>query len=307
MFDLSTLSPEADAIVLRHEMQDHERQQANRSRIVRLQELRADRQRATSARDSLRAAKIVGGDNIKNNSAPDRDAKTETERLIRAEEIKIARLDPQIAALEASAPDACLTAVRIKSELDRLSSLTLDNVERPTMTLTDGERDAADALPRFRENVIQAKAAKRAALHQPLPAATVKEAARRQIHRLAARGVPMVRSLFAGGDIGWPKVAAPTTVGANYVQEIDAAALLAFLFEEQLVAKVEEIINITAGMHDAPMPMRERTAHFARLDAEIDYAERVEAAAVEQIIAEGGTASHRPDISVLAVLSLRAT
>jgi hypothetical protein len=110
--------------------------------------------------------------------------------------------------------------------------------------------------------------------------------------------------MFGGGNIAWPPIQGPTTVGANFNPQIDAAALLAFLFEDELAKKLDQLIEANADLSGS-LPLPQRANHLATLTAAIDEAERLEAAAVEAIVAEGGTAFHRPDISVLAVLSLR--
>jgi hypothetical protein len=93
-------------------------------------------------------------------------------------------------------------------------------------------------------------------------------------------------------------------VGANFNPQINAAALLAYIFEDALVEKLDELIDANANEGET-LSLPQRAKHVATLTAAIDEAERIEAAAVEQIIAEGGSAFHRPDSSVLAVLSLR--
>jgi hypothetical protein len=306
MFDTTSLPAEAQAIITRHQIQDDERLHASRSRLNHLQELRQSRLHEVRARDRTAANNKYNKDpkEKQNKSATPRDAEAEYKRMLAAFDTRIERLDTQIAKIEAEAPAACLTAPRILSELDRFSSSILEEVQRPEIVLIDGERDIADALPRFRENVRLAKAVKRAAKNEPLPAVEVKKAARRQIHRLAAQGVPMVRQMFGGGNISWPRIQGPATVGANFNPQIDAAALLAFLFEDELSKKLDQLIESNVDLSGS-LPLPQRAKHLATLTAAIDEAERIEAAAVEAIIAEGGDAFHRPDISVLAALSLR--
>lgn len=306
MFDFSSLPADAQAIINRHQIQDDERLHANRSRLTRLQELRQQRLHEVRARDRMAANNKYNKDpkEKQNKSATPRDVEAEYKQKLAAYDTRIARFDIQIAKIEAEAPVACLTAPRILSELDRFSSTILEEIRRPESILVDGERDYADALPRFRENVRLAKAIERAAKNEPLPAVEVKKAARRQIHRLAAQGVPMVRQMFGGGDINWPRIQGPATVGANFNPQINAAALLAFLFEDELSKKLDQLIEENADAAGS-FPLPQRAKNLATLTAAIDEAERIEAAAVEAIIAEGGAAFHRPDISVLAVLSLR--
>jgi hypothetical protein len=308
MFDLTTLPADAQAIITRHEIQDAERLHASRARLAHLQELRQARMHEIRARDRLAANNKYNKDapEKQNKSATPRDAEAEYQQMLAAYDTKIHRRDIQIAKIEAEVPAACLTAARILSELERFSSSILEGTERPEIILQESERDIADALPRFRENVRLAKAVKRAAENEPLPAVEVKKAARRQIHRLAAQGVPMVRQMFGGGDIAWPRIQGPATVGANYNPQINAAALLAFLFEDELSKKLDQLVEANADAAGS-LPLPQRAKNLATLTAAIDEAERIEAAAVEAIIAEGGTTFHRPDISVLAVLSLRVS
>ncbi|MBN9149153.1 MULTISPECIES: hypothetical protein [unclassified Nitrobacter] len=308
MFDITSLPAEAQAIITRHQIQDAERLVRSRSRLKESQELRQDRMHVVRLRDRLLANAVFkrkGSHKQKlNNSAPERDADKEFRRMVDGCNAEIDRFDSQIAKMEAEVPPACLTASRILSELDRLASSILEECARPKVILIDGERDIADALPRFRENVRLAKAAKRSAENEPLHAIDVKEVARRQINRLAARGVPMVQQMFAGGGIDWPKIQNPAKVGANYNLQIDAAALLAFMFKKELIEKLDGLIDSYADVAGT-LSIGQRAKRIAALAADIDEAERIEAAAVEAVIADGGTAFHRPDISVLAVLSMR--
>jgi hypothetical protein len=116
----------------------------------------------------------------------------------------------------------------------------------------------------------------------------------------------MVRQMFGGSDIAWPKIQGPATIGANFNPQIDAAALLAFLFEDELSKKLDQLIESNADAAGS-LPLPQRARNLATLANNVDEAERIEAAAVEALVAEGRTAFHRSDISVLAVLSLRVS
>jgi hypothetical protein len=53
-----------------------------------------------------------------------------------------------------------------------------------------------------------------------------------------------------------------------------------------------------------PLSESERTKRLAEIDAELERLGREEAALVEAIVSEGGTAFHRPDADPLHVLAL---
>lgn len=298
------LSEHAQSIITRLEVEDRERRSANRERQRQIHAIKMERVAIARERAAYTDTRLFVGSNRKNAHSPERNAAAENNARIAALDARDATLAKQLLLLESKAPIPSLTAERIHNELDAVTAPIIE-VARPDVPLIDGERNATDALPRLREATILAKAARREASKMPLPTSAVKEAARREIKRLAGQGVPYVRSLFNGGGIDWPKLQSTATNGPYIRREINAAGLVAFLFHDLLVEKLDQLIDVQADIGGDGPPLTERKAMLAKLDAEIDHCERIEAAAVEAIIADGGKAFHRPDASVFAVLGLK--
>jgi hypothetical protein len=80
--------------------------------------------------------------------------------------------------------------------------------------------------------------------------------------------------------------------------------LIAFLFRDKLKSELDQLLEINGAAFPDAMSTEDKAERLAELSTAIDAAERVEAACIERIVAEGGTADHRANASVLAVLSL---
>lgn len=302
-----TLSLRAAAIIDRLRLADDERNDARRARRERVFTLRA--QLAAVARElaeltSLDKTKI----SIPKEPGPKRDAaiaRAESGLTSRADILgrDHARLKRQIESLEAQDSAPCLTASRVETELRRFDNVPLVEVERPKPTLIDSENTLTDALARFRDTVTTLKTDRQRVERLALPVASVKEAARREVDRLLSRGVPNVLPMFHGNALAWPHLTTPRNGSAHLAHEIDAAGLLAFLWRDVLVEKLDELVDVNATLFTDAMTASERARRIKAIDSEIDATERLEAAAVESIIADGGDAFHRPDANVLAVLS----
>lgn len=207
----------------------------------------------------------------------------------------------QLALLKSSGSVPRMTATRIDHELAKLSGKKLVEVARPKLALAKGET-AADALPRIRGAALELLSELRETLRAPRTKDEVKAAMRNELNRLADAGLPKTLAMFHGAKIAWPE----RTFGEGRYHVPDGVALVAFLLRDELEAKLSKLIDFNASAFPGAMSADGKSERLAELDSEIDAAERLEAACVEQIIADGGTAHHRPDISVLAVLSLRA-
>jgi hypothetical protein len=222
-----------------------------------------------------------------------------------------ARLDEARAALDtirerkalisaAAAPQiARLTAARIEQGLVKYRKFIA--VDRPVITLGKNER-ASDALARFREASLSLIAERKAVQRAPRTSAEVKDAAGRELDKLADRGLPKTLSMFHGADISWPR----HTIGEGKHHVPDALAVVAFLMRDHLKKELFKLVDVNANAFPDAMSRDDQAKRLSELDSEIDAAERLEAAAVEAVIAEGGAAHHRQNADVLAVLSLRA-
>jgi hypothetical protein len=293
------LNDEAQSIIDRHEAQDSERAHANKARITRRHELKAEQNELLRELHALENHHYVPRKTA--TSGPPQDGKAKAR--IGAIKQKLARLDKKMQTLEAEKPQPILTAPRILALLDQHSDTELIPVDRPVPSLTKGERSLLDALPRLRDNVAALQTERKAIENAPLRASDAKKIARDAVTRLASRGIPKVMGIFKGGEIAWPRVASASTGGRHPSQTIDGAALVAFLLSDMLAEKLEELIDFNAGAFENPLSASDRTKQLRDLDAKISAAERVEAAAVEALVAEGHLVGHRADINVLAVLS----
>ena len=190
-----------------------------------------------------------------------------------------------------------LTAARAEHELRKYSHQTLVAVARPALPLRKGER-AIDTLPRLTEQTLELKAQYRAVESAAHTFAEVEKKAHTQIDKVADSGAPKTLSMFHGGKIEWPS----TEVAKHRVP--DAFALLTFIMRDKLKSEVSRLLKANAGAFPDAMSADERAARLDELATEIEAAERIEAAAVEQAVSEGANVSHRPDADILAVLSL---
>ncbi|MDA9532813.1 hypothetical protein [Bradyrhizobium sp. CCBAU 25338] len=212
----------------------------------------------------------------------------------------VAAIRQKKAMLGAAPQVARMTATRVKLELEKYSGTKFVEVERPRLAIGKNER-LTDALSRLRETSLELIAERRTVQKAARTKSEAKAAADREIDKLADAGIPKTLAMFHGAGILWPR----RTVGEGR-HILDGLALVAFLLRDQLKAEISKLIDINANAFPDAMSREEQVERLAELDSEIDVAERLEAAAVEAVIAEGGVAHHRPDCSVLAVLSLRS-
>ncbi|MBR0717862.1 hypothetical protein [Bradyrhizobium liaoningense] len=215
---------------------------------------------------------------------------------------RVEALEWQRAALLKAAPsNPRLSAPRANHELQKLAGKKLVPVARPKLPLGKNET-AEGALPRFREASVALISERKATAKAARTKEEVKAAMRREIAKLADSGLPTLLPMFHGAKIAWPQ----RLFGGGLYNVPDGVALVAFLLRDELEARLSKLIDFNASAFPDAMTAEDKEARLAELDSEIDVAERLEAACVEQVIADGGAAHHRPDISILAVLSLRA-
>lgn len=297
------LPPHAQQIADRLAFEDQEVVAAARLYASRRQELNREERDALAERARLADADKAGL-LITEEHGHDDQGRNTTER-----KRDTARLEAVDAAVDAirrkkalfgnAAPVARLTAERLKLELAKYPASKLVAVERPLVPLPKNGR-AIDALPRFREATLELRAEHRASSNAPRTVTEVERAAHAEIERIADRGLPRTMRMFHGGDIEWPHHELPV----SHLKVPDGLALVAFLLRDELKNKLSALLKVNASAFPDALSAEDKAERLAELEAEIDAAERIEAATVEQIIAEGGKAYHRPDASVLAVLSL---
>jgi hypothetical protein len=298
------LPPEAQIIAERLAFEDQEVIAAAKLHASRRQELNSQKRDALAERARLVAANKAGilfkekhGHDEKGNNTTDR--KPDTARL-KAADAAVDAIQRKEALLGNASPVPRLTAERLKLELAKYPASKLVAVERPSLPLAKNERPA-DALPRFREAALELRAERRAIEKAPLTLTEAERAAHAEIDRVADRGLPKTLRLFQGGEIGWPRYDLPV----SHHKVPDGLAFVAFVFRDEVKRKVSALLKVNESAFPDAMSAEEKAERLAELSEEIDVAERLEAACVEQVVAEGGKAYHRPDASVLAVLSLR--
>ncbi len=300
--------PNATTVFERIAREDEESTAANRLRASRVQavareeaEALAEYARLAEANKEGRLVRETHGYDA--SGRPTIEREPDTKRL-KAADAKIKAIRRKKEAIDGDAAQTPrLTAKRIELELAKLGPrATFVEVDRPRLPLGKTER-AVDALPRF-------EAASRELIEEiatvETAARTFKEAekaAHREIDRIADSGLPKSMRMFRG-DVGieWPT---HEIQNPGFARVPDGLAVVAYLIRVKLKAEVSSLLKINANAFPDALSAEEKAARLAELRAQLDTAERIEAACVEQIIAEGGTAHYRPDISVLAVLSLR--
>ncbi len=301
---LPPAAPEVQAVIDRIAFEDQEIIAAARLRASQIQELAAQERDALADRARLAEAHRVGS-LVSEEHGHDRHGRPTVERKpdgarLKAADARVDAIMRKKALATSVAPIARLTATRLQFELAKYPTSGLVVVERPSLPLAKNER-AADALSRFRQSTLALRAEQRAVENAPRLVKEVERDAHAEIDQIADRGLPKTLRMFHGGDIEWPRHEIP-----NSRHKVpDGVALAAFLLRDELKSKISALLKINASAFSGAMSAEERAERLADLESKIDLAERVEAACVEQIVAEGGKACHRPDASVLAVISSR--
>ena len=183
----------------------------------------------------------------------------------------------------------------------------------PVPTLRKGEAPR-DGVLRLRREIEVLREKKRAVAVAPLPSSVVKEKAARIVDELATRGVPNVFDILENntGKIDWP-VCPPQVMHDGLTREHhvaflflrvpDTVATLAWLFPEQMLAKLEAEIMLRSDDKNA-LSDAEREKQQQEIAAAILLLERAEEAAIEISESDGAEILRRPDCDPRAVLGL---
>jgi hypothetical protein len=296
----------ATKIIARHEQQDGDRIARVRNRLKQLQEAKAARAAAVQRfselwpyeREGTLMRESTRGWDEHGHQIKDR---TPDLQLLHVNE-EIALWNERIEQLQSENEPACLTAARITALLNAIP----DNAKiadcSVKATLRKGETKP-DALARVRRAIIAKREERDTIARKGRTKAEMKQAWREQCRAMAARGTPRVRALLEGGAVEFATTRLPRTNNPFFQHIPDGAALIAYLFESELMRKVEELIDFNADDSNA-MPAEDQQAALANLDAEIMQLRREEAALVESIVADGGEAFHFPDAPIEAVLDI---
>jgi uncharacterized protein YaaQ len=298
---------EAHTVFDRIRFEDEEVVAASRLHASQRQEL--NRQEADALAERARLAEADSrGTLVKETHGHDRAGNTTLERTRDDRRLKAA--DAQIESIRRRKKEMLgtvaqiprLTGARIDLELAKFGNVNFVAVGRPSLPLGKNER-AIDALPRFTAATLELTEERATDEKAARTLKEVEKAAHREIDRIADRGLPKTLRMFTGdAGIEWP-IHEIQNPGFHKVP--DGLALVAYLLRDKLKAEISALLKINANAFPNALSAEEKAARLAELDHEIDVASQIEAACVERIVAEGGTAHHRPDSSVLAVLSLR--
>ncbi|WP_133239337.1 hypothetical protein [Microvirga sp. KLBC 81] len=181
----------------------------------------------------------------------------------------------------------------------------------PVPKLQRGETPS-DAVERCRRRLRELHADLARVEAAPIPSAQAKEAAQREVARLAAQGCPNVGALVeAGAKIEWPMSRADVAMWADgkpsphvpLVRTVDPLALAAWLNPSAMTAALEREIDELAD-DAAALTDEARAAKRAEVLADLLAVERDEEAFIIMAAASGIEIMRRPDASPLAVLGL---
>jgi hypothetical protein len=300
---------EATAILERLHREDEEIATANRLRASQKQEVAREEADALAERARLAAADKTGtlvtekhGRDQQGRATVERERDT---KRLKVADARIESIRRKKALLEDAAQTPRLTATRIELELAKYPRAAFVEVDRPRLPLTKNER-AIDALPRFRDATLALIEERKATEKAARTLEEVRRAAHAEIDRLADRGLPKTLRMFHGATIEWARHQLPERSGNPNLHSIpDALALVAYLLRDRIKSELDSLLKANSGAFPDAMSAVAKAERLLELEAEIDVAERIEAACVETIVAEGGTAHHSPNSSVLAVMSLR--
>jgi hypothetical protein len=296
----------ASAILERHRTQDRARIARNRDKLVQVRELKAAKADALTRRayfesfehrNQLYKEQTTGYDD-KGNPIVERTSDPALQEI----NIEIAVIEERLAALMFESDPPCMTAGRLEVLLSQIppDAEITENYVTPNV----GARESkADALAKIRRTIVAKREARDEIARKHRTRDEVKAAVRSQINFLAGRGVPKVRPALEGGSIEFTKIKLPGTVGHEFQYIADGVALVCWLFEKELLRRVDELIDFNADPANA-LGADEKVCQLSELDSELMTLRRVEASLVEAIVADGGTAWHFPDAPVEALFSI---
>jgi hypothetical protein len=167
-----------------------------------------------------------------------------------------------------------------------------------------------DAVARLRRRgrELRADAARIAA--SQFPAAYTKEKMRRQIAQLAEQGCPDVSLLVEHDrDITFPTQRLTSEVHGEhrqlaFTQVADGTGLVAWMFQDALVERLDALIDAEMDTGATPLSHEERERRTAEVLGDLLSVERDESWFVWMGQSQGLPCEHRPDVSVLALLSI---
>jgi hypothetical protein len=181
--------------------------------------------------------------------------------------------------------------------------------------------DIAAAVDALRSKIANHKADLHEVRSACLPSHIVRDRVRTEITALAERGaIDVLPVIEAGLPLRWPQLevrgeihghvptaegGAQPLVGFSTQPSLDVKAIMAFLFQDAIIEKLDDEISQLSDDETALTP-EDRAAREDALNAQILAAERVEEQLIELAAAEGRAIPRRADASPAAVLGLAA-
>jgi hypothetical protein len=273
----------ATAIIERHHQQDAERIARARARTDQRQEVQRKRDFARAERDEL-AAELR------------RNSKDETPAVKRAREA-VARLDRQIEGLSV-VEGPVMTAQRLREGIPPARY----EVAAIKPKLLNGESNTV-ALKRVRAEITSARAERKAVKKAPQSLSEVKERLTASLTALENKGRVNTLAMFFGGEPDFPSVTLPDR-SRNVNTVPDGIAFAVFMFgADAVMERMTPFLEFNADPANA-LSDAEREKRLSAIDAKLERLGREEAALVEAIVAEGGTAYHTPTANALHVLGI---
>lgn len=181
--------------------------------------------------------------------------------------------------------------------------------EPPTLKKSESILDAVEGRRRRGRELLADLARVRAA---PVPSSIVRQRMRQQIADLAARGRPDAsRAVEIAEEIEWPRSpermdiisSAPDVYSYATGNLKDATALIAWLFQDQLVAALDREIDEVAD-DSAALTADERQKQEAVILCDLLASEFEECRLVEAAQSQGLPADFRPDADPRAILQI---
>jgi hypothetical protein len=186
------------------------------------------------------------------------------------------------------------------------STATLVDMEPLEPKLGKGEA-VIDAIERCRRRVRELVADAHRVRSAPVPSAEAKRRIRAEIDRIAAMGEIDVSGAIEGGDVlRWPVSThhIPITgAGVGSLVQVDNTAVMAWLFRDQLIARLEAEVDLVAD-DAAALDDTDRAARLAEIASDQLATEREEVALIETAARTGLTIAHRADVSIEALLGV---
>ncbi|MGY4289609.1 hypothetical protein ACVWXO_008875 [Bradyrhizobium sp. LM2.7] len=184
-------------------------------------------------------------------------------------------------------------------------------IGRMVVTETPAHKGSViDAVENRRRRLRELQADLHRIRSSPWPSAVVKQRMRQQIADLAARGRPDAsRAVEIAENIEWPRspermeiISTAADVYSYATGALrDATALVAWLFQDQLVAALDREINAVSDDHCA-LDDRARAQKEAEVLADILAGEREEVALIDLATAQGVLIDYRVDCDPRAIL-----